>query len=196
MLKTLVKVSGIQNLSDARYCAGMGVEMLGFPFPDLELAKFKEITSWLAGVSIVGEFASANTAEIIACVEQYQPNKIQVSEKVDLNALQALNLPILQKIDISTSNLPAVLALHAPAVESFVIECSDMSDYEGLKSSIETWAAQYPIILSLDLPEEELMEWIEHTSIKGIEIKSGEEDRPGYRDFSDLMSILEQLDID
>jgi len=196
MLKTLVKVTGIQNLSDARYCAGMGVEMLGFPFPDLELAKFKEITSWLAGVSIVGEFDTENIAEIIEYVQQYQPDKIQVGEKVDLNTLKTLKLPILQKIDISTANLPAVLALNANAVESFVLECSDRIDYEGLESSIETWAAQYPIILSLDLPQDELMAWIDHTSIKGIEVKSGEEDRPGYRDFSDLMSILEQLDID
>ena len=29
-LKTLVKVSEVNNLSDARYCAGMGVEMIGF----------------------------------------------------------------------------------------------------------------------------------------------------------------------
>ena len=29
-LKTIVKVGSITNLSDARYCAGMGVEMLGF----------------------------------------------------------------------------------------------------------------------------------------------------------------------
>lgn len=196
MLKTLVKVTGIKNLSDARYCAGMGVEMLGFPFPDLEFTIFNEIKSWLAGVSIVGEFDIENTDKIMEYVNQYQPDKIQVNEKVDLNALQHLNLPILQKIDISTSNLPSVLALHAPVVESFVFECSDMSDFEGLKSSIETWAAQYPIILSIDLPEDELLEWIDNTSIKGIEIKSGDEDRPGFRDFSDLMSILEQLDID
>ena len=30
MLKTLVKVGEINNLSDARYSAGMGVELLGF----------------------------------------------------------------------------------------------------------------------------------------------------------------------
>ncbi len=29
-LKTIVKVGNITNLSDARYCAVMGVDMLGF----------------------------------------------------------------------------------------------------------------------------------------------------------------------
>ncbi|MEY2793852.1 MAG: hypothetical protein RJA76_1844 [Bacteroidota bacterium] len=196
MLKTQVKVTGITNLSDARYCAGMGVEMLGFPFPDLEVAKFNEIKSWLAGVSIVGEFASKNIEEIKQLVKEYQPDKIQVTEKIDLIALQELGLPILQKIDISTSNLPNAFALNAPAVETFVLECTDMADYEGLKSSIEIWAAQYPIILSFDISEDDLIDWVDNSSIKGIEVQSGVEDRPGFRDFSDLMSILEQLELD
>ena len=42
MLKTLIKVSNINNLSDARYCAGMGVEMLGFSMDELSIEKFKE----------------------------------------------------------------------------------------------------------------------------------------------------------
>ena len=51
-LKTLVKVGGVTNLSDARYCAGMGVAILGFcPEPSrpdyVDLDKFKEITNWI-----------------------------------------------------------------------------------------------------------------------------------------------------
>ena len=51
-LKTFVKVSGINNLSDARYCSGMEVNQLGFSiepsspnYTDPE--KFKEIKGWL-----------------------------------------------------------------------------------------------------------------------------------------------------
>ena len=33
-LKTFVKISGVNNLSDARYCAGMGVNQLGFNIED------------------------------------------------------------------------------------------------------------------------------------------------------------------
>ena len=54
MLKTKVKVSSIENLSDARYCAGMGVEWLGFPLA-MPVEKLEEIRNWLAGVQIVGE---------------------------------------------------------------------------------------------------------------------------------------------
>ncbi|MFM1835376.1 MAG: hypothetical protein RJA04_63, partial [Bacteroidota bacterium] len=49
MLKTLVKVSAITNLSDARYCAGMGVDLLGFPLGKISIDQFTEIRNWLAG---------------------------------------------------------------------------------------------------------------------------------------------------
>ena len=58
MLKTVVKISNVTNLSDARYCAGMGVEMLGFSIDEaaetyVDLKKFNDIRSWIAGVQIV-----------------------------------------------------------------------------------------------------------------------------------------------
>jgi hypothetical protein len=37
---------------------------------------------------------------------------------------------------------------------------------------------------------------VEQTSIQGIGLMAGKEYRPGFRDFSDLMSILEKLEID
>ena len=59
-LKTTVKVSKVNNLSDARYCAGMGVNQLGFNIePDHENytdpKSFKELADWVSGVEFVGE---------------------------------------------------------------------------------------------------------------------------------------------
>jgi phosphoribosylanthranilate isomerase len=63
-----------------------------------------------------------------------------------------------------------------------------------MEASIEIWAAQYPIIVGLDIPESDLDEWVEQSSIQGIGLVAGEEDRPGFRDFTDLMTILEKLE--
>jgi len=49
MLKTKVKVSKITNLSEARYCAGMGVDYLSFPTSSVDLKSYQEITGWVAG---------------------------------------------------------------------------------------------------------------------------------------------------
>jgi phosphoribosylanthranilate isomerase len=74
MLKTTIKVSNLNNLSDARYCAGMGVEMLGFSMDELDFDKFREMRGWLAGVQIVGETNSNDVSIIIGLVEKYQPD--------------------------------------------------------------------------------------------------------------------------
>ena len=59
---------------------------------------------------------------------------------------------------------------------------------------MEIWAAKYPVLVGLDIPEDDLEEWIEQSSILGIGLQAGKEERPGFRDFTDLMSILEKLE--
>jgi phosphoribosylanthranilate isomerase len=195
MLKTKVKVSSIENLSDARYCAGMGVEWLGFPLA-MPLEKFAEIRNWLAGVQIVGECAGLKPEEIKALVATHQPDAIEIDSKVNLVLIQDIDLPKILRVNIETDNLPALFASAAPYVSHFLLTGDSPESLQGMESSIEIWAAQYPIILGLDVPEEDLEEWLEQTSIQGIGLTAGKEDRPGFRDFSDLMSILEKLEID
>ena len=200
MLKTKVKVSSIENLSDARYCAGMGVEWLGFPLT-MPLEKFAEIRNWLAGVQIVGECGSLKPNEIKALVASHQPDAIELDSKsegvlIQLLLLKEVDLPKILRVNIDADNLPALFSSAAPYVSYFLLVGDGPESLRGMESSIETWAAQYPIILGLDVPEEDLEEWVEQTSIQGIGLTAGKEDRPGFRDFSDLMSILEKLEID
>jgi phosphoribosylanthranilate isomerase len=51
-LKTKVKAGNITNLSDARYCAGMGVDWLGFPADVVNPDTFKEITNWVTSLNM------------------------------------------------------------------------------------------------------------------------------------------------
>lgn len=194
MLKTLVKVSAITNLSDARYCAGMGVDLLGFPLGKISIDQFTEIRNWLAGVQIVGEFSTNDTAEIKAKVAEYKPDVLEIDTKVNLVAIQDISIPKILRINIDTDNLPAVFAASAPYVSHFLLVGEGPDSLQGMEGSVEIWSAQYPIILGLEIPEDDLEEWIEQSSIKGIGLMSGEEDRPGFRDFTDLMNILEKLE--
>ncbi len=196
MLKTLVKVSGIENLSDARYCAGMGVELLGFPLANMSLEKFQEIRNWITGIEIVGELNGPTTAETIELIKQFQPDRIEVDSKANLMELKQLNLPMILRVNIDTDNLPALFASASPFVSHFLLVGNEKDSLVGAESQVEIWAAQYSMILGLDFPEEDLEEWVNQTSIKGIGLTAGQEERPGFRDFSDLMSILEQLEID
>jgi phosphoribosylanthranilate isomerase len=194
MLKTQVKVSSIANLSDARYCAGMGVEWLGFPLLDLKLERFTEIRNWLAGVQIVGEFTKATAEQIREAVSTYKPDVIEIDSSVSLVAIQSIDIPKILRVNIDTDNLPAIFAASTPYVSHFLVVGDSVDSLTGMEASIEIWSAQYPIILGLDIPESDLDEWVEQSSIQGIGLVAGEEDRPGFRDFTDLMTILEKLE--
>lgn len=194
MLKTQVKVSSIANLSDARYCAGMGVEWLGFPLQEITLERFTEIRNWLAGVQIVGEFTKATADQVREAVAIYQPDVIEVDSSVSLVAIQSIDVSKILRVNIDTDNLPAIFAASAPYVSHFLLVGDSADSLIGMEASVEIWAAQYPIILGLDIPEDDLDEWVEQSSIQGIGLVAGEEDRPGFRDFTDLMTILEKLE--
>lgn len=194
MLKTQVKVSSIANLSDARYCAGMGVEWLGFPLQEITFERFTEIRNWLAGVQIVGEFTKATAEQIREAVSTYKPDVIEIDSSVSLVAIQSIEIPKILRVNIDTDNLPAIFAASAPYVSHFLVVGDSVDSLTGMEASIEIWSAQYPIILGLDIPESDLDEWVEQSSIQGIGLVAGEEDRPGFRDFTDLMTILEKLE--
>jgi len=194
MLKTQVKVSSIANLSDARYCAGMGVDWLGFPLQEIALDRFTEIRNWLAGVQIVGEFTKASAAQIKEMVATYQPDVIEIDSSVSLVAIQEIAIPKILRVNIDSDNLPAIFAASAPYVTHFLLVGDSPDSLSGMEASVEIWAAQYSIILGLEIPDDDLEEWVEQSSIQGIGLLAGQEDRPGFRDFTDLMTILEKLE--
>ena len=70
-LRIPVLVRGVNNLSDARYCAGMGAAGLIFTLdPELpgaiDPATVKELAGWVAGVALIGEFGSADFDQLEA----------------------------------------------------------------------------------------------------------------------------------
>ncbi|WP_164969635.1 hypothetical protein [Aquirufa rosea] len=194
MLKTRVKVSSIDNLSDARYCAGMGVDWLGFALDQMPLEKYKEIRNWLSGVEIVAELSGLSIDQIKEILVSYAPDWIEIDSSIPLPHLLEFNIPKMMRVNIDSDNLPALFATAAPYVSYFVLVADSPESLQGMEDQIQTWAAQYPVILGIELPEEDLDEWVEQTSIQGIGLVAGQEDRPGFRDFSDLMSILEKLE--
>ncbi|MFN7260236.1 MAG: hypothetical protein ACK5TU_10085, partial [Cyclobacteriaceae bacterium] len=52
-LKTNVLVENICNLSEARYCSGMGVQLLACPVAHVNPTLFAAIKSWITGPSMI-----------------------------------------------------------------------------------------------------------------------------------------------
>src|SRR3954471_4938768 len=84
-LKTLVKVGSITNLSDARYCAGMGVDMLGFGVVEdhdnhIDISLFQQIRGWVSGPQVVAEMYGLKKAtDIQAILQNYAPDMVEMT---------------------------------------------------------------------------------------------------------------------
>lgn len=194
MLRIKVKVSAIENLSDARYCAGMGVEWLGFNMSDVPLEKFNEIRNWLSGIQIVGEGFKCSESQIVELCEAYKPDVLEIDSSTNLEKIKHLELPKILRVNLDSDNLPALFASARPYVDYFLLIGNSVNSLQGFENQVEIWSAHYPIILGLEIPNKDLSEWVNQSSIQGIGLIAGKEERSGYRDFSDLMTILEKLE--
>ena len=194
MLRTKVKVSAIESLSDARYCAGMGVEWLGFSMTLVPVDKFNEIRNWLSGIQIVGEAFNCPEDQIIALCEVYKPDVLEIDSSANLEKIKHLTLAKILRVNLDSDNLPALFAAARPYVDYFLLVGDSDDSLKGFENQLEIWSAQYPIIVGLSIPDLDLDEWVDQSSIQGIGLIAGKEERPGYRDFTDLMTILEKLE--
>ncbi len=199
-LKTLVKISGVNNLSDARYGAGMGVELMGFNLNKsednyIDLNAFTEITNWISGVKIVGEFGDTNHLNIKEAISNYNLDFIQVDDINQISALEEIKIPLILRIDISTNTLQELenLLQLAKARISFFLFESENNNID--LNNIFKLSENFPIILDSSVSLENLDSIIQ-SSIKGIALQGGNEVQPGIRDFDEMADILEFLEIE
>lgn len=205
-LKSFVKISGINNLSDARYCAGMTVDVLGFSFepthPDyIDPNKFSAITEWLSGVAFCAEFEMADADQIRDTLEQYpEVDYLQITNPDYLPALQLLQKPIILRLSNAMLNdaasLEKLLEKSAPDVTFFLFEEEDPSRKTATVEDALKVAEDYPVVLGFGLEEDNVQTLLEQGNIQGIALRGGDEIKPGYKDFDDLADILEAIEID
>ncbi|QDK79076.1 N-(5'-phosphoribosyl)anthranilate isomerase [Spirosoma sp. KCTC 42546] len=202
-LKTLVKISNVTNLSDARYCAGMGVDMLGFSMdadsPDyIEPKKFDEIRGWVAGVQIVGETTSTDPEVIEQLLDTYKPDILQVNESALLSYLSTFTKPLILHVDLSQLTLDQLDTLFQTGVagaDYILLESnSPLHLDDELKTTLQRLAARYPILLGIGVSAENVHELLAELSVQGIALSGGDEERPGNKEFGELMDILEAIE--
>ncbi|MFA0963907.1 phosphoribosylanthranilate isomerase [Roseivirga sp. BDSF3-8] len=204
-LKTFVKISGVTNLSDARYCAGMMVNMIGFDLdPDSKQftapEKFAEITEWLSGVELVGEFNQMDVDSIRETGEAYRLDAIQTSSvEVAPHLVKATTLPVIFKLDVSQMEDPAemrpIIEKIGNAVAFTLIESEGEEKGEAwMKASLDV-SEHFPVVLGIGVTASNVSD-LTNSNLKGISLRGGEEIKPGLKDFDELADILEALEVD
>lgn len=204
-LGTFVKVSKVNNLSDARYCAGMGVDVIGFNLVPETLhymspEKYSQITEWLAGVEFAGEFEDLSAQEIIQLSKAYHIQFIQINNAALVAELAKQEVPLILKVDMdkeqNSSEVKKVLKANKEYVSYFLFESEREAYDENVLEEILALAADYPVLLGYGVSSDNVLKLIAKSPISGIALMGEEELRAGYKDFEKLAEILELIEID
>ncbi|HRH36434.1 MAG TPA: hypothetical protein PKY12_15315, partial [Catalimonadaceae bacterium] len=178
--------------------AGMEVEYLGIPFDSQGIATlnrnlFVSIAGWIEGPVWVGEYGGKDLEKILEISESYGLNFWQVQDlelakdlkkkgfqvAFELNSLEPETVktvleeikPVFMVIRMDRSSVPSENGLSAICGMGQVL-VHPISTVED----VEFWKAQAPTI--------------------GLQLVSGEEDRPGWMDLSGLQDVLEYLEME
>ncbi len=201
-LQLPVKISGVNNLSDARYCAGMGVQWVGFCLDAtaaayLPPAKVTEIAGWLAGVEFIGELGSN---DLPADITAYPLHYLQTDVPKKLQSLSGYGLPLILRLTVDmVADLPkaaAVMADYQNSVMFFLLEGNLNPDTAEVQTALRTICEKYRVVLGLPFRAEAVSEQLAAIHPYGIALQGGFEIKPGLKDFDEIAAILEVLEVE
>ncbi|MEQ9593132.1 MAG: hypothetical protein RLN86_11050 [Cyclobacteriaceae bacterium] len=193
-LKTKVIVRNITNLSEARYCAGMGVDILSFPIGNdargISIDQFQEIGEWVVGPQFALEFLEPVDEQILNVVTQ--AGKIEYIEttldKLAIlsnngykgNIILSLKPEELAQVQQHNLNLVTTIIADVPS--------GDLSSWESLNEKV-------PVLVDMSKGNHELQN-ILSSSLSGIALQGNEELASGNKTYDHLADILEALEAD
>jgi phosphoribosylanthranilate isomerase len=191
-LKTKVKAGNITNLSDARYCAGMGVDWLGFPSDSIDPKTFAEITGWVTGPQFVLEIGSVSFSESLS---HYPVAALQIAYQHLKESESLVNHSLI--ITMPIADWPSAKSELIKSKDRILnilvtgLTGSQVSD----KAVLEEIATQFEILIDLESCPYALNAILSFP-ISGINISGNQELKPGLKEYTDLAAVLEQLECD
>lgn len=205
-LKTFVKISNVNNLSDARYCAGMYVNVMGFSLEEqnenhVSPKKFKEITDWISGVEFVAEFENSHPERILTVLQEYEGfTFIQIEEEAHLQMLMNTNYGLIWKTKVSDIvDFDYYISKAKSLKDGGIVLLLDSDnlklDLEVIKK-IDQLSRFCDVLVGFDINQDNVEKLLNESLVKGIALKGGNEIKPGFKDFDELADILELLEVE
>ncbi|MBS1488653.1 MAG: hypothetical protein JST43_13810 [Bacteroidetes bacterium] len=186
MLKTKVKVSNVTNLSDARYCAGMGVDYLSFPVPQVNPQTYREITAWVAGP----KFGIETCGPYSDLLNEYEVDFIEIAASEILLAPPQREIIVQLSVEDWLQHKAAIRQLkNEKVIVEFAVRVIDDQSIQ----SIQEAATKMEVLIKTDesIPLRQLLE----LPVAGISLEGNPEPKPGLKEYP-LALILEQLELD
>ncbi|MBK8668174.1 MAG: hypothetical protein IPN89_01420 [Saprospiraceae bacterium] len=195
MLKSKVKISKVNNLTDARYFAAMGVDYLGFCCnPGTEMfcapSKIKEITEWVEGPGFVLEMDGWQNEEDI-----FGLLKTGLGQCLHFGAFSTytttFGVPVfkdfifenIHNIDFSGVDFPVLRSEKhfSELTTDDIMECNQLITGKN-------------VFLDFHFNVEELEEMMDALNFYGLILRGGHEEKTGVKSFENLDKIFESLE--
>jgi phosphoribosylanthranilate isomerase len=204
-LITPVLGRGINILSDARYCAGMGAEYLTFrldpALPGHLLPEaVRELSGWVAGVQLVGEFDTLPAAQINAIAQACQLQYVLLHRRRTPEELAQLTVPALKLIkwipDMLEQDVEKRFRDQQAHVAGFVLAMSPTEPLTTMQRAQLTYQARtYRLWLGAGFAAPlSVRQFVEEVQPAGLVLEGGEEIKTGLRDFTEMEAVFEQLE--
>jgi phosphoribosylanthranilate isomerase len=202
-LKTKVKINRITNLTDARYCSGMYVDILGFCLEEgsaqyVSPTQFQEITGWISGIDYAGEFSDLDAYSIEKLLADYPSLTWIESEDLDtLVQLKPLGKNLIYRVKLEELEplLPKIELLQEHEITLHVTSTNKSIDIDN-ESIINNFSNKLNLFLGAGITPENANILCELPGLYGFALDGGDEIKPGLRDFDQLAAILESLELE
>jgi phosphoribosylanthranilate isomerase len=185
-LKALVKVGSITNLSDARYCAGMGADMLGFNVVPgttnfVPPSLYQDIRGWISGPAIVVEVHNTIPDSLTTVVEQYAPAYIETDYSTYQSIRQQVDLPFIVAAEkVSDKEIDS-----NPSVAYWIVDSETANlVHERNRSKL----------LVRVTSSREVKNILSGNAKPGIALTGSNEIRAGFKDYDELSDIFDLLE--
>ena len=201
-LKTKVKVNRITNLTDARYCSGMYVDVLGFSLEEgtphyISPSQFQEITGWISGADYAAEFTDSDAYIIERRLADYPGiNWIESSDLDTLVQLKDLGKELIYRVTMEEieSIFPKIDVLNQQHITLHLTSTENKLSIDN-EIIIKELASKVKLLLGFGINPENASLLAEIPGLAGLAMDGGDEIKPGLRDFDQLASILENLEL-
>lgn len=201
-LKTFVKLNSITNLTDARYGAGMYVNLLGFDLDSsspnyISPEQFNEITGWVSGVDLVGEFTEESKPDLAETLKSYPSiTWVECDNLWELDSLIESSYSLIYRLPLGEIGyLKKETIQFITDSEIYLHLVSDETSLTaGQLEEIKILSATCKVLLGVGITEENILDLLNETGIYGISLTGGEEIKPGLKDMNELADILEKLE--
>ncbi|PSQ82676.1 MAG: N-(5'-phosphoribosyl)anthranilate isomerase [Bacteroidetes bacterium QS_7_67_15] len=200
-----LKICGITELEDARYCAGAGADYLGFIqhedspryiAPD-EAAK---IIDWVHGPAPVGVFVNDPAEAVNRTADDAGFALVQLHGNEPPEVCAAIEAPVVKAVrvlhDASATQLRTFMEPYVEHVDFFLLDTHSTSLWGGTGESFN-WrlarelSADFPLFLAGGIDSGNVEEAVRTMRPYAVDLSSGLETEPGKKSFEKMERFFE-----